>query len=68
MRPSYWHVQQRAAATITSARTVPPVSPAQRGRTALKAAVLTAVREIGDRLREAGIRVRIDDRTDTPFG
>ncbi|MEW2488765.1 His/Gly/Thr/Pro-type tRNA ligase C-terminal domain-containing protein, partial [Streptomyces sp. NPDC048411] len=32
------------------------------------AAVLTAVREIGDRLREAGIRVRIDDRTDTPFG
>ncbi|MCF3131630.1 proline--tRNA ligase [Streptomyces olivochromogenes] len=31
-------------------------------------AVLAKVREIGDRLKAAGIRVRVDDRTDTPFG
>ncbi|MET8449177.1 proline--tRNA ligase [Streptomyces sp. NPDC005209] len=31
-------------------------------------AVLAKVREIGDRLTAAGIRVRVDDRTDTPFG
>lgn len=31
-------------------------------------AVLTAVRSIGDRLRAAGIRVHLDDRTETPFG
>ncbi len=31
-------------------------------------AVLTTVRSIGDRLRAAGIRVHVDDRTDTPFG
>ncbi|HEY5833667.1 proline--tRNA ligase [Streptomyces sp.] len=31
-------------------------------------AVVAKVREIGDRLREAGLRVEVDDRTDTPFG
>ena len=31
-------------------------------------AVVTAVRELGDRLRAAGLRVVVDDRTDTPFG
>ncbi|MGW6789748.1 proline--tRNA ligase [Streptomyces chartreusis] len=30
--------------------------------------VLAKVREIGDRLRAAGVRVHVDDRTDTPFG
>jgi prolyl-tRNA synthetase len=31
-------------------------------------AVLAKVREIGDRLRAAGVRVHVDDRTDVPFG
>ncbi|MFJ9903967.1 proline--tRNA ligase [Streptomyces sp. NPDC101152] len=31
-------------------------------------AVLAKVREIGDRLRSAGVRVHVDDRTDIPFG
>ena len=31
-------------------------------------AVVAKVREIGDRLRAAGLRVVVDDRTDTPFG
>jgi prolyl-tRNA synthetase len=31
-------------------------------------AVLAKVHEIGDRLRAAGVRVQVDDRTDTPFG
>ncbi|MCF3962481.1 proline--tRNA ligase [Streptomyces fuscigenes] len=31
-------------------------------------AVLDAARKLGARLKEAGIRVQIDDRTDTPFG
>ncbi|MFD9003153.1 proline--tRNA ligase [Streptomyces sp. NPDC059582] len=31
-------------------------------------AVLAKVRELGDRLRTAGIRVQVDDRTDVPFG
>ncbi|MCL8016126.1 proline--tRNA ligase [Streptomyces sp. AS02] len=30
--------------------------------------VLAKVREIGDRLQAAGLRVHVDDRTDTPFG
>ncbi|MER6026012.1 proline--tRNA ligase [Streptomyces sp. NPDC001851] len=32
------------------------------------AAVLARVHAIGERLREAGVRVRVDDRTDVPFG
>ncbi|NGN68185.1 proline--tRNA ligase [Streptomyces sp. A7024] len=31
-------------------------------------AVLAKVRELGDQLKAAGIRVQVDDRTDTPFG
>jgi prolyl-tRNA synthetase len=31
-------------------------------------AVLAKVREIGDRLKAAGVRVRVDVRTDIPFG
>ncbi|MFZ3560098.1 proline--tRNA ligase [Streptomyces sp. BH055] len=31
-------------------------------------AVLRKVRDIGDILKKAGIRVHVDDRTDTPFG
>ncbi|MGW3495578.1 proline--tRNA ligase [Streptomyces sp. NPDC001020] len=31
-------------------------------------AVLAKVRELGDQLKAAGIRVHVDDRTDTPFG
>lgn len=31
-------------------------------------AVLARVREIGDRLKAAGVRVHVDDRTDVPFG
>ncbi|MFF4019830.1 proline--tRNA ligase [Streptomyces sp. NPDC001843] len=31
-------------------------------------AVLAKVREIGDRLKATGLRVLVDDRTDTPFG
>ncbi|MFE9678749.1 proline--tRNA ligase [Streptomyces sp. NPDC006259] len=31
-------------------------------------AVLAKVHEVGDRLRAAGIRVHVDDRTDIPFG
>ncbi|WP_340557549.1 proline--tRNA ligase [Streptomyces sp. GSL17-111] len=31
-------------------------------------AVLAKVHEVGDRLAAAGIRVQVDDRTDTPFG
>lgn len=30
--------------------------------------VLAKVREIGDQLKAAGLRVHVDDRTDTPFG
>ncbi|MFJ9022963.1 proline--tRNA ligase [Streptomyces sp. NPDC102259] len=31
-------------------------------------AVLAKVHELGDRLKAAGLRVRVDDRTDVPFG
>ncbi|MFF4157240.1 proline--tRNA ligase [Streptomyces sp. NPDC001678] len=31
-------------------------------------AVLAKVRELGDVLKAAGVRVQVDDRTDTPFG
>ncbi|KPC96022.1 prolyl-tRNA synthetase [Streptomyces sp. NRRL F-6602] len=31
-------------------------------------AVVAKVREVGDRLRAAGVGVHVDDRTDTPFG
>ncbi|MEU6766615.1 proline--tRNA ligase [Streptomyces sp. NPDC046853] len=51
-------------------RVPPRLAPVQAVVLAVKddEAVLAAVREIGDRLTAAGVRVRIDDRTDTPFG
>jgi prolyl-tRNA synthetase len=51
-------------------RVPPRLAPVQVVVLAIKGdeAVLAKVREIGDALKAAGIRVRIDDRTDTPFG
>jgi prolyl-tRNA synthetase len=50
---------------------VPPLlAPIQVVVVAVKGddAVTAKVHEIGDRLRAAGVRVQVDDRTDTPFG
>ncbi|MFF3764868.1 proline--tRNA ligase [Streptomyces sp. NPDC001922] len=51
-------------------RVPPRLAPVQAVVLAIKGddAVIAAVREIGDRLKAAGIRVQVDDRTDTPFG
>ncbi|MDX3854421.1 proline--tRNA ligase [Streptomyces sp. AK02-01A] len=51
-------------------RVPPRLAPVQAVVLAIKddEAVLAKVRETGERLRAAGIRVRLDDRTDTPFG
>ncbi|WP_409469428.1 proline--tRNA ligase [Streptomyces sp. HC307] len=51
-------------------RVPPRLAPVQAVVLAIKGddAVLAKVREIGDRLRAAGVRVQVDDRTDTPFG
>ena len=51
-------------------RVPPRLAPVQVVVLAIKGdeQVLAKVRELGDRLRAAGIRVRVDDRTDTPFG
>ncbi|WP_351223522.1 proline--tRNA ligase [Streptomyces sp. NPDC002133] len=51
-------------------RVPPRLAPVQVVVLAIKGdeAVLAKVREIGDRLKAAGIRVQVDDRTDTPFG
>ncbi|MBQ1092373.1 proline--tRNA ligase [Streptomyces sp. B93] len=51
-------------------RVPPRLAPVQVVVLAIKGdeAVLAKVREVGDRLAEAGLRVRVDDRTDTPFG
>ncbi|MFC5216196.1 proline--tRNA ligase [Streptomyces coerulescens] len=51
-------------------RVPPRLAPVQAVVLAIKGdePVLAKVREIGDRLREAGVRVHVDDRTDTPFG
>ncbi len=51
-------------------RIPPRLAPVQVVIVAVKgdAAVLDTVRGIGDRLKAAGIRVHVDDRTDTPFG
>ena len=57
-----------ATTTVCASRLVSP--PIQVVVLAIKGdeAVLAKVREIGDRLKAAGVRVRVDDRTDTPFG
>ncbi|ATL30791.1 Prolyl-tRNA synthetase, archaeal/eukaryal type [Streptomyces formicae] len=51
-------------------RVPPRLAPVQVVVLAIKGddAVLAKVREIGDTLRAAGLRVQVDDRTDTPFG
>jgi prolyl-tRNA synthetase len=51
-------------------RVPPRLAPVQAVVVAIKGddAVTARVREIGDRLRAAGVRVRVDDRTDVPFG
>jgi prolyl-tRNA synthetase len=51
-------------------RVPPRLAPVQVVVLAIKedGAVLAKVREIADRLRAAGVRVQVDDRTDTPFG
>ncbi|AVH56251.1 MULTISPECIES: proline--tRNA ligase [Streptomyces] len=51
-------------------RVPPRLAPTQVVVLAIKGdeAVLAKVREIGDQLKAAGLRVQVDDRTDTPFG
>ncbi|MGJ5749235.1 prolyl-tRNA synthetase [Streptomyces puniciscabiei] len=51
-------------------RVPPRLAPVQAVVLAVKGdeEVLSGVRAIGDRLREAGVRVHVDDRTDVPFG
>jgi len=51
-------------------RVPPRLAPVQAVVLAIKGddAVVAKVREIGDLLTAAGVRVRVDDRTDTPFG
>ncbi len=51
-------------------RVPPRLAPVQAVVLAIKGddAVLAKVHEIGDRLKSAGVRVRVDDRTDIPFG
>ncbi|WP_406173861.1 proline--tRNA ligase [Streptomyces sp. NBC_00996] len=51
-------------------RVPPRLAPVQAVVLAIKGddAVLAKVREIGDQLKAAGVRVQVDDRTDTPFG
>ncbi|WP_328844607.1 proline--tRNA ligase [Streptomyces sp. NBC_00258] len=51
-------------------RVPPRLAPVQAVVLAIKGddAVLAKVHEIGDRLKAAGVRVQVDDRTDTPFG
>ncbi|RBM05016.1 proline--tRNA ligase [Streptomyces sp. PT12] len=51
-------------------RVPPRLAPTQVVVLAIKEdeAVLAKVHEIGAALRDAGIRVEVDDRTDTPFG
>lgn len=51
-------------------RVPPRLAPVQAVVLAVKEdeAVLAEVRSLGERLRAAGIRTEVDDRTDTPFG
>ncbi|GAA3752625.1 proline--tRNA ligase [Streptomyces tremellae] len=51
-------------------RVPPRLAPTQVVVLAIKEddAVLDAARTLGARLRDAGLRVQVDDRTDTPFG
>lgn len=51
-------------------RVPPRLAPVQVVVMAIKGddAVVEAVRALGDRLKAAGVRVVVDDKTDTPFG
>ncbi|MER7349577.1 proline--tRNA ligase [Streptomyces aurantiacus] len=51
-------------------RVPPRLAPVQAVVLAVKddGAVLAEVREVGERLTAAGVRVQVDDRTETPFG
>ncbi|HSA50652.1 MAG TPA: proline--tRNA ligase [Yinghuangia sp.] len=51
-------------------RVPPRLAPTQAVVMAIKGdePVVAAVRELGDRLKAAGVRVVVDDKTDTPFG
>ncbi|MEV7125563.1 proline--tRNA ligase [Streptomyces sp. NPDC093260] len=51
-------------------RVPPRLAPVQAVVLAVKDddAVIAKVREIGDRLKAAGVRVQVDDRADVPFG
>ncbi|MCF2528552.1 proline--tRNA ligase [Yinghuangia soli] len=51
-------------------RIPPRLAPVQAVVMAIKGddAVVEAVRALGDRLKAAGVRVVVDDKTDTPFG
>ncbi|MEU8132357.1 proline--tRNA ligase [Streptodolium elevatio] len=51
-------------------RVPPRLAPVQVVVMAIKGddAVVDAVRALGDRLKAAGVRVVVDDKTDTPFG
>lgn len=51
-------------------RVPPRLAPVQAVVLAIKGddSVIAKVREIGDALRTAGVRVHVDDRTDIPFG
>ncbi|WBO68296.1 proline--tRNA ligase [Streptomyces camelliae] len=51
-------------------RVPPRLAPVQAVVLAVKGdeEVSAAVRALGERLREAGVRVEVDDRTDVPFG
>ncbi|WP_030347916.1 proline--tRNA ligase [Streptomyces sp. NRRL S-1022] len=51
-------------------RVPPRLAPVQAVVLAIKGddTVIAKVREISDRLRAAGVRVQVDDRTDIPFG
>ncbi|WP_329455416.1 proline--tRNA ligase [Streptomyces sp. NBC_01497] len=51
-------------------RVPPRLAPVQVVVLAIKedGAVLSAARQLAARLKEAGVRVQVDDRTDTPFG
>ncbi|PJE99326.1 proline--tRNA ligase [Streptomyces carminius] len=51
-------------------RVPPRLAPVQAVVLAIKGdeAVLARVREVGEKLAAAGVRVKVDDRTDTPFG
>jgi prolyl-tRNA synthetase len=49
-------------------RVPPALAPTQVVVMAIKAEVIDAVHKIATELRDAGLRVAVDDRTDVPFG